>query len=590
MISMLRIRGLGVIEDAHIPLDAGLTVLTGETGAGKTMVLTGLSLLAGAKSDTAAVRKGSPSASVDGEWTLRASDHGDLLERLEDAGAEIEIEDGRALVLMSRVVASEGRSRAFAGGRAVPASVLQEAAAELLAVHGQADQMRLRQADRQRAILDRFAGQACEQAAVQYREAFAEWRRAARERDELVAARESRRREAAMLAAGIEDIESVAPQPGEDLELERQAARLAHAGSLVDDVMQAHDALVGGEGDAVGPASDAMTGVAAAARALDRVVAIDPSLSGAHARLHEVTSLISDVAVELSSYAAGVDADPRQQAWVEERRSALSALRRRYGGSIDDVIGWLEQARQAVDTIAGDDERVDALAASIADLEQTVTTLAADLTGLRVRAAARLATRVTEELAALAMPDAVFTVDIRTSTQVVEFTAAGADEVAFLLEAHPGGGARPVGRGASGGELSRVMLAIEVALAGADPVPTFVFDEVDAGVGGRAAVEVGRRLARLARTAQVLVVTHLPQVAAFADRHVVVTKDAGGLVTASSVRVVDGQDRVTELVRMLSGLEGSQAGAAHAEELLALASAERASHPDAGSSAADVAW
>ncbi|MBU6243587.1 MAG: DNA repair protein RecN [Actinomycetales bacterium] len=575
MISMLRIRGLGVIDEALIPLDAGLTVLTGETGAGKTMVLTGLSLLAGAKSDASMVRQGSQSASVDGEWLLQAGVHADLLERLADAGAEVELESGSAQLLMSRVVASEGRSRAFAGGRSVPASVLQEAAADLIAVHGQADQMRLRQADRQRTILDRFGGQATEHAGEEYRRAFAAWRNASRELRELIASREARLREAAILRAGIEDIESAAPQPGEDVELERQAARLAHAGSLVADVMQAHDALVGGEGDAAGQGLDAMAALAAASRALDRAAAIDATLSAEQARLREVASLISDVAVELSSYADGIDADPRQQAWVEERRSALSALRRRYGGSIDDVLAWLAQARQAVDSIAGDDERIDALTASMVGLEDALRTRATELTGLRGQAASRLSARVTEELAALAMPDAVFTVEMRTSTDITDFTAAGADEVTFLLEPHPGGGARPVGRGASGGELSRVMLAIEVALAGADPVPTFVFDEVDAGVGGRAAVEVGRRLARLARTSQVLVVTHLPQVAAFADRHVVVTKDAGGLVTASSVRVVDGQDRVAELVRMLSGLEGSQAGAAHAEELLALASRER---------------
>lgn len=577
MISMLRIQGLGVIEDAQIPLEGGLTVLTGETGAGKTMVLTGLALLAGAKSDAAVVRKGSHSASVDGEWILPVAAHAELLQRLAEAGAEVDVEDDCAIVLLSRVVAVEGRSRGFAGGRSVPAGVLQEAAASLIAVHGQADQMRLRQVDRQRTILDRFGGEATLHALAQYRDAFSAWRRASSELAELTAAREARLRESAALSAGIEDIEAVAPMPGEDIELERQAARLAHAGSLIVDVMQAHDGLVGGEGQSEGPPADAMSAIVAATRVLERVVAIDGTLAESQARLREVASVVSDVAVELSSYAEGIDADPRQQAWVEERRSALSALRRRYGGSIDEVLEWLERARQAVNAISGDDERIESLASAMDGLEARVRMTATHLTEVRIQAAAQLAAQVTGELAALAMADAVFSVDVRSRADLEDLTSSGADDVTFLLEAHPGSGALPVGRGASGGELSRVMLAIEVVLAGADPVPTFVFDEVDAGVGGRAAVEVGRRLARLGRTSQVLVVTHLPQVAAFADRHVVVTKDAGGLVTASTVRVVQGDERVAELVRMLSGLEGSEAGAAHAQELLELASRERGS-------------
>ena len=318
-----------------------------------------------------------------------------------------------------------------------------------------------------------------------------------------------------------------------------------------------------------------MVGIARAVRAMDRVVAVDASMGQPRERLVEVASLLADLALELASYADHIEADPRRQAWVEERRRDLAGLRRKYGSTVDEVLAWLQDAQAAVGEISGDDERIDELGLQVQVLQEQLQQAARVLTGYRLDAARRLAIEVTEELSALAMPEAVFTVQVHTRDDPREFTPHGADEIAFLLEPHPGAGSRPLGKGASGGELSRVMLAIEVALAGADPVPTFVFDEVDAGVGGRAAVEVGRRLARLGRTSQVLVVTHLPQVAAFADHHVVVTKDAGGMVTASTVRAVTGDDRVAELVRMLSGLDASDAGLAHAEELLAAAAADR---------------
>lgn len=575
MISSLRIRGLGVIDEASVPLPPGLTVVTGETGAGKTMILTGLGLLMGAKADATAVRIGEEAAWVDGEWLLSPTDHGWVIERLLDAGAQIEVDGQTAQVLMARTVAAEGRSRAFAGGRPVPATVLQEVSADLIAVHGQSDQVRLRQPDRQRALLDRFAGDQAMQAAAAYRQTFTAWRAAIKELEHLRAHRSEREREAARLAAGIEEILSVAPQPGEDVDLERQAHLLSHAGSLKADVLEAHDALVGGEAADEGGAAEAMAGIARAIRALDRVAAVDPSMAQTRVRLAEVASLASDLALELASYADQVEADPRRQAWVEERRRDLGTLRRKYGGSVDEVLEWLQEAQATVGEISGDDDRIDELTAHVRMLEEQLLEAARVLTCHRVDAARSLASEVTAELSELAMPDAVFTVDVQTRSDPQEFTPSGADEIAFLLEPHPGAGSRPLGRGASGGELSRVMLAIEVALAGADPVPTFVFDEVDAGVGGRAAVEVGRRLARLGRSSQVLVVTHLPQVAAFADHHVVVTKDAGGLVTASTVRVVTGEERVAELVRMLSGLDASDAGLAHAQELLAAAAADR---------------
>lgn len=576
----LRIQGLGVIEDAAITLGPGLTVLTGETGAGKTMVLSGLALLAGAKAESGAVRAGKALASVDGEWLLNVDDHHDLVQRLEDAGADLEVDDGVARVLLARTVAAEGRSKAFAGGRSVPAGVLQEASGDLIAVHGQADQMRLRQADRQRDVLDRFAGLPATQARQAFTDAYRKWRATTAELAALLASRQERQREAVLLTAGIEEIEAVEPRPGEDVELDRLAARLAHVGSLMADLRQAREALVGEEDSAQpGQGGDAMSALSQAARALDRVLAVDPTLQACRDRLRDVGILISDIVVDLSQYAAGIEADPNRQAWVEERRSALAGLRRRYGADVDQVLAWLEQARLRVSQIDTDQGRIEECEACLADLVQQARDRAATLTEVRLEAAERLATIVTDELHALAMPHATFSVRVDTVADPDDYSSAGADTVEFLLEPHRGGGMRPIGKGASGGELSRIMLAIEVALAGADPVPTFVFDEVDAGVGGRAAVEVGRRLARLARSAQVLVVTHLPQVAAFADQHVVVAKGGDGLVTSSSVRIAEGEERVLELVRMLSGLDASQAGAAHAQELLEVAATERGTEP-----------
>ncbi len=574
MIEELRIRGLGVIDDAVVEFGPGLTAITGETGAGKTMVLSSLALLAGGRADAGLVRAGERQAWVDGAWQLPAGSP--AIERLAEAGADLEadeVPEGAARVILGRTVAAEGRSRALAGGRSVPVAVLQEATTHLLAVHGQADQQHLRSAEAQRQLLDRFGGPALQQRLEQAGAAHAAWRAVRGELESLRAGREARRQESAMLALGIAEIEALAPEPGEDAALDREAARLQHAGSLLADVRQAHDALVGSEDDL--DASSLMHAVDVARHALDRAVAVDDGLAELRGRLGELTAVAADLAVELAAYAAGIDADPAHQAGVEERRAALQGLRRRHGGSVDQALAWLEQARHTVAEVSEDDQRVSDLQAQEESLRARLAAAVHELTSERQAAADRLATAVTAELAELALPDAEFEARVETTADPDRWTAQGADHVEFRLRPHRGGELRPVAKSASGGELSRVMLALEVVLAGVDPVPTFVFDEVDAGIGGRAAVEVGRRLARLARTAQVVVVTHLPQVAAFADTQVVVSKGADGLVTTSSVRAVAGPERIAELVRMLSGLDASEAGAAHAEELLALAAGER---------------
>ena len=582
MIEQLRIRGLGVIDDAVIAMSPGLTAITGETGAGKTMVLTGLALLAGARPDPGLVRSGADAAWVDGEWRLPA-DHA-VVSRLAEAGCDGEPDgEGTVREFLGRTIAAEGRSRALAGGRSVPASVLSEVSGLLIAVHGQADQAHLRSSEAQRDLLDRFGGEHTLDARATVRSLVDEWRRVQRELQELQEQSAAREREAALLVHGIVEIDAVDPQPGEDTELDRASSVLQHAGSLLELVESAHDALVGGEGDTTD--ASALSAVAHATRSLERAAEVDAALAEVRARLAETQVVITDAASELAAYAANIDADPGRQAWIEERRAQLATLRRRYGATLDEVLTWRDSARVTVAEIGGAPERVAWLEERRTELHQACADAVQRLTERRRDAAVRLSEAVTAELAALAMPDAALEVVVSTADDPSSWTATGADRVEFQLRAHRGGPLRPLAKSASGGELSRVMLALEVVLAGMDPVPTFVFDEVDAGIGGRAAVEVGRRLARLARTAQVIVVTHLPQVAAFADAHVVVAKDSDGLVTEASVQRVEGDARVGELVRMLSGLDGSESGAAHAQELLTLAQEERDRGSEPGASA-----
>jgi DNA repair protein RecN (Recombination protein N) len=366
---------------------------------------------------------------------------------------------------------------------------------------------------------------------------------------------------------GLMEVPAFARGPGEDAELLGQWQRLSHAEDLRTAARAAHAALAGDPalGD---PGPDATGLVDAARRALDAVRDHDPALAALADRVAEAGYLLADAATELSAYAESVDADPGRLAAVEERRAALTALTRKYAPDVDGVLAWADRSAQRLADLEGDDERVDQLRAELAALQGRLDELADRLHAARRAAGERLAEAVTAELTQLAMPHARLHVDVRRREQLGPH---GGDDVTLLLSPHAGAEPRPLARGASGGELSRVMLALEVALAGTDPVPTFVFDEVDAGVGGRAAVEIGRRLARLARTSQVLVVTHLPQVAAFADRHLAVAKSDDGQVTESGVVHLDDEGRVRELARMLAGQEESDSARAHAEELLAAA-------------------
>jgi len=533
------------------------------------MVVTALGLLFGGRADPARVRPGAGRAAVEGRLLVSPQ----VAREVEDAGGDLD-EDGTVLVL-SRSVSAEGRSRAFAGGRSVPVSLLQVLADDLVAVHGQADQQQLLKAGRQRDALDRFGGAELAGVLSDYRRVFGRHRAVRDELEALTLAERERATEAETLRLGLAEVEAVAPAAGEDVALLAEDERLANADALHAAATTAHEALLGDPASAGAEAADAVTLLGIAGRALEAVRAHDPVLAGLAGRLAEASYVVSDIATELASYTESLDSDPARLAAVQERRAALGRLVRAYGGPGTDVAGvleWAEQAGARLAELEGADDKITALAAEEAELAAQVASLAAELTALRSAAAEKFAVEVTAELTDLAMPHASLT------AVLIKLDAPGphgADDVEIRLAAHPGAPALPLHKGASGGELSRVMLAIEVVFAGADPVPTFVFDEVDAGVGGKAAVEIGRRLARLARSAQVIAVTHLPQVAAFADNHLVVEKSDDGLVTASGVVRLDQQARVRELSRMLAGLEDSEFGQAHAEELLALAAHER---------------
>jgi DNA repair protein RecN (Recombination protein N) len=557
----IRIGQLGVIDSSTLELGPGLTVITGETGAGKTMIVTALGLLLGGRADSGAVRTGAKSARVEG--VVRVDGLSGFAAAVEEAGGEVE--DDR--VVLARNVSAEGRSRAFVGGASVPVASLAAVAEPLVAVHGQSDQHRLLQARAQREALDRFGGEELARLLARYADVHRRHEANARELAEVVATARERAQEADLLRFGLNEVEAVSPEPGEDATLAAEESRLGFADTLRTAAEQAREALSSEQGD-----PDALATTSAARTLLDGVREHDAEAGELADRLAEITYLLSDLAADVASYAARIDTDPARLAAVSERRAALTALTRKYGETIDEVLAWAERSATRLLDLDHTDERIEELRAEQEVLHRDQVAAATALTTARTEAAGRLGAEVTAELAQLAMPHARLSVEVRPLDR---FTSSGADEVELMLAANTGSEPRALAKGASGGELSRVMLALEVALAGTSPVPTFVFDEVDAGVGGAAAVEVGRRLAQLARSAQVLVVTHLPQVAAYADRHVVVEKSSDGTVTSSGLTVLDDEQRERELSRMLAGLADSDTALAHARELLDVAQAER---------------
>jgi DNA repair protein RecN (Recombination protein N) len=532
----LRVRDLGVIEDLHLQFGAGMTAITGETGAGKTLVVDAIDLLLGGRADTGVVRAGADEALVEGRFAGEGDD-GDAAE-----------------VVLAREVPAAGRSRAYVDGRMAPVSQLAEAGNALVDLHGQHAHQSLLAPAVQRAALDRFASidlterSTARQAIVAIDSALAD----------LGGDQRSRAREIDLLRYQVEELVSAAvDDAGEDAALAAEESLLADAAALRDAAAAAWAALADDGG-----ARDVVAGAMAAIDGREPFAALS-------ARLAAVATELADAATELRDAGDALRDDPERLAEVQARRQLLTSLRRKYGESLTDVISYRDEAMARLADLESFDARAAALDEQrVAAVEHLA---AAELAvgDARRAAAPQLAAAVSAHLPDLALGGATFAVAVGER----QADPAG-DEVAFLLSANPGEPARPLAKVASGGELARCMLALRLVLRDRT-VPTLVFDEVDAGIGGQAAVTVGRALGALATDHQLFVVTHLPQVAAFADHHIAVTKDVrGGRSVATATRLA-GDARVAELTRMLSGLTDSATGRDHAEELLATAQQAR---------------
>jgi DNA repair protein RecN (Recombination protein N) len=582
MLTEIRIESLGAISAAVGEFDRGLTVLTGETGTGKTMVVTGLHLLGGARADANRVRSGAERAVVEGRFTTTDLDDETVAHldgMLESVGAERD-EDGSVIALRS--VSRDGPSRASLGGRSVPAKSLGDFTTELLTLHGQNDQLRLMRPEEQRGALDRFAGAG--PALERYRKLREAWLSARRD---LIERRDRARelaQEADRLKFALNEIDTIDPQPGEDDALVADILRLSELDTLREAAATARAALSADDADDLGrSATDTLGKARAALESTD-----DATLRALAGQIGEALTVVADAARELGGFLDELPVDASALESKLARQAQLRTLTRKYAADIDGVLRWAHESRQRLTQLDVSEEAVTALQRRVDDLARELCEVATELGKVRRKAAKRLAKEVTAELSGLAMADAVFTIDVTTdvaaghddpaalvlpSGELARAGADGVDQVEFGFAAHRAMTVLPLAKSASGGELSRVMLALEVVLAASAAGTTMVFDEVDAGVGGRAAVQIGRRLARLARTHQVIVVTHLAQVAAYADVHLVV-HNAGPKGT-SVVRRVSGDDRVAELARMLAGLGESDSGRAHARELLETAQSDK---------------
>lgn len=562
MIEEIHIRDLGIITDARLPLEPGFSVLTGETGAGKTMVVTALGMLLGARSDASSVRNGAKNALAEAVIRLPRG-HRALALAEEAGGTTEEIDEQSSELLLARTVNASGRSRAHVGGCSAPIGTLAQIGQSLVAVHGQSDQLRLKSPAEQRQSLDLYAGEELASLLEKYRENYERYRAAAAELKEVRENSRARALEAQSLQGALEEIAAVNPRAGEEDELKAEMVKLMNVEALRIASATALTALSGSEYSS-GEEANVMGLLDAARSALQGQASADEELAALEARVNELMILTTDIASDLSSYAASLDVEgPERLAQVQTRRAQLATLMRKYGADIAEVLEWAEESRARLDTLVDDPQRQETLETELVQLRKVLGEQAEELTNLRRAAAQKLADAVSEELTALAMPNASLVVEV---AEAEKFSVHGRDTVTFMLAPHRPAVPRPLGKGASGGELSRVMLALEVVLAEVDPVPTFIFDEVDSGVGGKAAIEIGRRLAMLARHVQVLVVTHLPQVAAFADQHILVLKNDDA--SLSKVQVLTEEERVVELARMLSGHDQSESAREHARELL----------------------
>lgn len=563
----ISIRGLGVIEEATAEFAGGLNVITGETGAGKTMVLTALSMILGGKSDSSLVRSGFERLLINGRFIVGDEDKEIVSQTLEDHGGEID----EGVLLISRNVMRDGKSRATLGGAAITSGVLSETTSKLVAIHGQHASLSLSKANKQRDLLDSFAGENVKSALDVYQKNLRNFQELKERIKDLRVALASRDRELSELTELVNESSKLKPKSHEIEELSQLISRLSSVEDLRSACSAALEALDNEE-------TGGLNGVGAARRFLTNAKGRDAKLDDISDVIQEAFFSLSDAASSLTRYLEDLNADPFALEQAQARKAALVAFAKKFGsGDYDSTLLRAQEAQSRMKDLLGGEDAIVELENQASVLHEQLTVAARDLSLLRSSAAKDLGSAITAELASLSMPHGKFEIVVNSLLPAAEsqWKESGIDEIEMRFTSH-GGDLLPIAKAASGGELSRLLLAIEVTIAGREQIPTYVFDEVDAGIGGKAALEVGRRLRALARHAQVIVVTHLPQVAIWADRHIVISKSDAGAITRSSLHVVDGAERENEIARMLSGLEDSEHAQEHARELLELRKRESA--------------
>ncbi len=569
----ISIRSLGVIDSASIEFVAGLNVLTGETGAGKTMVITALALILGGKADSDLVRVGSERLSASGRFEIGNTRSDELVNLLTEH--QPRLEDGE--ILFARTVSSDGKSRASLSGESTTATILAQFGEELIEIHGQPANQRLMKAVKQRELLDRFAGKEFLDQLRSYQAVFTSYNDLSHRIHALKIALNERDKEIALLREFLKAFTDCKPIPDELRQIENDISRLDAVEELRIGVESASQLIAGNEGNE-GDESGARASLYGARRFLETVKGKDASLDLLIERFSEELLTIDDLTADFSRYLSHLAADPVTLSRAQERLAAIRSLIKKFGKGSDKYEAFDQllldgvAASSRISDLSGGDERVAEMERELAKIFSTLSLEGKILTVKRSEAATRLSDQITREAHELSMPNALVRIEVESkdSSALKNYTQTGLDEIIFLFTSHSGGELLPIAKAASGGELSRLMLAIEVVIAKDQPLGTYVFDEVDAGVGGKAAMEVGRRLAQLAKSAQVIVVTHLPQVAVWADNHLVVEKTETGSITQSDVKKVDGKERESEIARMLSGQESSLVALEHAKELIEL--------------------
>jgi DNA repair protein RecN (Recombination protein N) len=558
----ITIRSIGVIDHSTLEISKGLTVLSGETGAGKTMILTALNLILGGKSDSSLIRKGSERLVASGKFAVPKES--------ENLFEDLVVEDGQLII--TRTVNSDGKSKATSNGVNVTAAMLNSVASNLVEVHAQSANQSISKSSRQRELLDRFA-QLDLSTYTSSLNSFQEMKTRIAALTKAIADKE---KELSALTEFSSAFSKLKPKAGEMAEIDSEISRLSSVHELGISTQEALSAISSEE-------SGALVGLAHAKRSLEKAKEMDPSLEAIHQQISECFFTLDDANIALNSYVSSLEADPRRLEALHARKAELTVFIKRFSslGKAEDMEENLKElilkfanSADAIADLNGGDERLNQLSSELKEIKRKLLSVAQEVSAQRLKAADKLSNAVTKEIQALSMPHARFIIQVSSpdynAPKESDFTVHGCDEISMFIQAHSDAPLVPIAKGASGGEMSRVMLALEVVIASTHPIGTYVFDEVDAGVGGKAAIEVGRRLHELSKHAQVIVVTHLPQVAAWADSHFVVTKNNDGLVSQSDVQKVEGESRVQEIARMLAGLDESSSAREHATELLAL--------------------